>query len=128
MEGTILFVEDHLFSARLTIHLLEQRMSYHLWWVQTGLEAERVTKTMNPVLFLLDYRLPDCTGLQLADRLHALAGRETIPILLLSADLPDEDLEDQLHVRQISGMRKPFVSEELVKTISWLVQSHPSTR
>ncbi|HEU5378931.1 MAG TPA: response regulator [Ktedonobacteraceae bacterium] len=127
MGGTILFVEDHLFSAKLTIHLLEQRMSYHLWWVQTGLEAEQVTETMNPVLFLLDYRLPDCTGLQLADRLHALAGRETIPILLLSADLPDKDLEEQLHVRQIIGMRKPFVPEELVKIISLLVQAHTST-
>ncbi|TMC16578.1 MAG: response regulator [Chloroflexi bacterium] len=121
MTDTILLVEDSPFYGELLTAFLSRETSYHLWWVQTGHAALQVAEKIVPVLFLLDYRLPDIDGLTLSDRLHAIAGRETIPTLMLSSDLPDAELEARLATHNIVGLGKQSPLSTIRATLERLV-------
>lgn len=108
MAETILVVDDNAMYGALVVYFLTRDTPYHIRWVQTGKKALQANREMTFLLFILDYHLPDTTGLELADHLHQLAGRETIPTILLSAAYPSADLEAQLAIRHITGMSKPF--------------------
>src|SRR5260370_34669519 len=108
MAGTILVVDDNAMFGALVVRYLTRGTPYNGRWVQSGKKALEANREMAFVLFIFDYHLPDTTGIELADHLHQLAGRETIPTILLSAAYPSADLEAQLTIRTIAGMSKPF--------------------
>ena len=73
--------------------------------------------TITPALFLLDYQLPGMNGLELADHLRRREGGKHCPILLMSADLPQENgVLDHLRTLQ-----KPFDLEALLQLIAELL-------
>ena len=118
MAGTILVVDDNAVFGALVVHYLTRGTPYNVRWVQTGKKALEANREMAFVLFILDYHLPDTPGIELADHLHQLAGRETIPAILLSAAYPSADLEAQLTIRTIAGMSKPFDANLLIELIN----------
>jgi DNA-binding response OmpR family regulator len=122
MEKIILVVEDTPFYGTLLVYVLSHQALYQTRLVQTGRQALLLAREIIPLLFLLDYRLPDMTGLALFDQLHRGAGQEMVPALLLSADLPNRELEAQLSFRKIRGMSKPFKTDDLLLTIEQLVR------
>jgi CheY-like chemotaxis protein len=123
MEQSILVVEDTPFYGRLMVYLLSCQNLYQTQWANTGHQALLLAQQSVPLLFLLDYRLPDMTGIALYDRLHALVKRERVPALLLSADFPSREIEEQLTLRKISGMRKPFKAEEFLLSVERLIKN-----
>src|SRR5260370_33083950 len=114
-----------MFGA-LIVHFLTRDTQYNVRWVQTGKKALEANREMTFSLFILDYHLPDTTGLELADHLHQLAGRETIPTILLSAAYPSAELEAQLAIRNIAGMSKPFDADLLIQLINHTLAITPS--
>src|SRR5258708_33535143 len=107
MAGTILVVDDNAMYGALVVHYLTRGTPYNVRWVQTVKKALEANREMGFVLLSLDYHLPDTTGIELADHLHQLAGRETIPTILLYAPYPSSDPEAQLTIRTIASIRKP---------------------
>lgn len=122
MEQSILLVEDTPFYSRLIAYLLSQQGLYQSCWAQTGSQAVLFAEQRVRLLFLLDYRLPDMTGIVLYDQLHTLAKREMVLALLLSAEFPSRELEEQVARRNIGGMRKPFKADEFLLTVERLVK------
>ncbi len=118
MAGTILVVDDNAMFGALSVHVLTRGTPYNVRWVQTGKKALEANRETTFVLFILDYHLPDTTGLELADHLHQLPGRETIPTILLSAAYPCAELEAPLAIRNIAGMSKPFHPDLLLQLIN----------
>jgi CheY-like chemotaxis protein len=118
MAGTILIVDDNAMFGALIVHFLTRDTPYNVRWVKTGKKAFEANREMTFILFILDYHLPDTTGLELADHLHQLAGRKTIPTILLSAAYPSAELEAQLAIRHIAGMGKPFDADLLIQLIN----------
>ena len=110
---TILVVED---DERIGVFLAEaisQETAYHPLLVSDGFEALRVTRDIRPSLFLLDYRLPRMDGVELYDRLHAREELETIPAIVVSANLPLHELTK----RGLAGLKKPFDLDQLLETV-----------
>jgi DNA-binding response OmpR family regulator len=114
---TILVVEDDRDVGEFLDLALTQETPYHALLVADGFQALTVVRAIKPALLLLDYQLPRMTGIQLYDRLHATAGLERVPTILMSANLP----RHELHKRQIIGLIKPFELDELLRLIHELV-------
>lgn len=68
---------------------------------------------------LLDYHLPGMNGLELADWLRSREKLEHIPILLMSADTPQE-VSGKKHLRTL---QKPFELETLLQVVAELLVS-----
>ena len=55
--------------------------------MRNGRAAWHFTQHVKPQLFLLDYYLPDMSGIILYDRLHARKELEAVPALIIGASL-----------------------------------------
>lgn len=74
-------------------------------------------KTLTPALFILNYRLPHITGIDLYDRLHAQPDLAHVPAMMVSANLP----KDELVQRGIVGLEKPLDINDFVDAVKQLV-------
>jgi DNA-binding response OmpR family regulator len=74
---------------------------------------------VKPNLIVLDYLLPGINGLELSDRIRADKALQTIPVLMISAALPSQEVEQ----RGIIGLQKPFEIDELLHTTRDLITS-----
>lgn len=116
---TILVVEDERAIAELVGLVLSQETAYQTTCVSDGKEALSLAREVTPVLFLLDYQLPSMTGIQLYDQLHSNKDLETIPAIMMSANLPMPELEK----RQIVPLAKPFDLDELLSLVDRVLES-----
>ena len=82
-------------------------------WVPDGFEALRAIREDKPDLLILDYQLPRMNGIDLYDKIHVLPGFEHIPVIIVSVQLPQREIEK----RTLVGISKPFELGELFDTL-----------
>ena len=82
-RDTVLLIDDHRDTNRLTVELLELD-GFEVLAVSSGADALLVCADMSPCLILLDLGLPDMSGIELAQRLRELPTCSRTPLLALS--------------------------------------------
>lgn len=82
----VLYVEDHPVNVLLMSAIFERRPGLQLVTATTGEQALCIATGMNPVLLLLDLRLPDCHGRHLLALLRQVAGCQQAPAVAVTAD------------------------------------------
>jgi len=87
---TILVVEDNELDMKLWNELLEGQ-GYNLIKTALGLEAVAIARDDRPDLILLDIRLPDVSGFDVARRIKADEVTRSIPIIAVTAFARRED-------------------------------------
>ncbi len=110
---TILIVEDDEAIGELLRLSISGETRYLPLVVRSGSEALDVIGAHRPSLLVLDYRLPEMTGLELYDRLHTMAKGEAIPTIITSAG----DIRRELAGRNVAILNKPFDIDELLRLI-----------
>jgi CheY-like chemotaxis protein len=129
MNTSILLVEDDAENIEMFNLLFASETSYLTWSLASPVEVlHRLdeVKMLKPALFLLDYRLPDMTAIDLYDRLHQTEGLEEIPALIITACSP-EVVQEQIKHRNIRICFKPFDVDELLATIELTIKEKPQT-
>lgn len=84
MNGTILLVEDNPLNLELAQEVLEAK-GFTVLAATTGREALRLATEARPDLVLLDIRLPDLDGLEVARRLKQDPGTRGLTLVALTA-------------------------------------------
>ncbi|MBA2394027.1 MAG: response regulator [Ktedonobacteraceae bacterium] len=115
---TILMVEDDADIGAIFLHLLVDETPYETVLVTDPLEALEVIKVITPVLFIFNYRLPHMSGLDLYDHFHAQPDLAHIPAVMISANLPKEELAK----RGIMGLDKPTDIDDFIEAIKQLIR------
>ncbi|MBV9690708.1 MAG: response regulator [Ktedonobacteraceae bacterium] len=114
---TILVVEDDADIADILLCTFEET-PYKVIVVGDGSQALKIVATIKPHLFLLDYYLPAMNGLQLYDQLHSIKGLEDIPTIIMSANLP----ENKIQQRKITYLKKPFELNDILQMVTTLLK------
>ena len=114
---TILIVEDNMVLGRLLQEALLECIHCQVCLVTTAEIAIKGLQTMTPVLFIVDYLLPQMNGLQLCDHLQSCAETEHIPVILISTTFPP----DMYLRKQIKYARKPFDLEAFLQLVAELL-------
>ena len=110
---TILLVEDDVYIGEVLVQAISQETPFIAILVQSGDEALNTVKGIKPNLFILDYQLPHMNGIELYDELHTNIELAQVPALMISAQLPTQELRK----RNIKGMNKPLDLDEFLQTI-----------
>ena len=116
---TILVVDDSTFIRHMLDKMMDSKTPYQPVLAATSAEALEIVGIIKPHLFLFDYQLPDISGLELYDRLHAKKALKHIPAIIMSSKLPRQEIEK----RNILGVEKPFHLNILFHMIESVVQS-----
>lgn len=111
-SSTLLIVEDDLDVAdMLTTYFRAQ--GYEVLTVNWGEDALKVCQTRNPDLIILDIRLPDIDGYEVARRLRGNRRTDDIPIIFLTEKRNRSDRLQGLQLGADDYITKPFDFQEL---------------
>jgi DNA-binding NtrC family response regulator len=115
--NTIVLVEDDEDIRELLLRTITMETEYEVVAMRSdGEMIERLpeVRALKPVLFLLDYRLPTMTGLDLYDLLHTQRDLESVPAIIMTAFRFKKDVVRKLHERDVTMLEKPFDLEDFL--------------
>lgn len=114
----ILVVDDE-FNIVDVIKSYLENCGYIVLVAYNGVKAIEIFEKENPSLIILDLMLPDING---QDVCKTIRKRSSIPILMLTARVQEEDLLKGLDVGADDYMTKPFSPKELVARVGALLR------
>ncbi|MER2513986.1 MAG: phosphate regulon transcriptional regulator PhoB [Nitrosomonas ureae] len=116
MAVTILIVEDELAIQEL-IALNLKKAGHMVLCAGDATHAKLLINNVLPDLVLLDWMLPDITGLEFARSLRREERTKTIPIIMLTARIQENDKIAGLEAGADDYITKPFSPRELLARI-----------
>ena len=112
MKNTILIVEDETaIREMLTFSLMQT--GYIVLQAKTALEALKILDDVTPDLSIIDWGLPQMSGLELVERIRDNEVIADMPILMLTARAQEEDKVKGLETGVDDYMTKPVSIKEL---------------
>ncbi|MEV6594408.1 response regulator [Streptomyces acidicola] len=112
----VLLVEDHRVVAEGLWALLDEYDDLTVvGWADSVAEAVPMTEQLDPEVALIDYRLPDGTGAEAADRIRALD--PTVAVVFLSADTSDAALLAAVEAGASGYLLKSAGGDEIASAI-----------
>jgi len=114
----ILVVDDEVEEAR-TLEQFLWRQGFDVKRAKNGREALDALETLEPVLLVLDWEMPEMDGLSLIQELRSREETRDLPILLTSASQmmsPEKSPAD-------SFLAKPYDSVDLIRMVDRLLSS-----
>ena len=116
MPNSVLIVEDEDPILELIAVNLEHA-GQEPWRARSVAEAEKLIQAALPDVVLLDWMLPDGSGLAFARKLRADRRTKSIPIVMLTARAGEQDKVAGLEAGADDYITKPFSPRELVARI-----------
>ena len=108
----ILIVEDDLDVAEM-VNSYFQKQGYEVFTVNWGEDGVRACQTNHPDLVILDIRLPDIDGYEVARRLRGDRRTSNVPIIFLTEKRERNDKLQGLELGADDYITKPFDIQEL---------------
>ncbi len=121
MPATILIVEDEPAIAEL-VSLHCKHAGYAVQVAHAVLDARDLVDETLPDLVVLDWMLPDKSGIDFARELRKDDRTKDLPILMLTARAAEDDKVRGLEVGADDYVTKPFSPKELVARIKALLR------
>jgi len=120
-KNTILVVEDEPAIMEL-ISFTVKAAGWHVEPAVNAAQAWEALKSRSPNLILLDWMLPDQSGLQLLARIRSDFNFRKLPIIMLTAKSMEEDKVMGLEKGADDYVTKPFSPKELTARIGALLK------
>ena len=113
-SSSILIVEDDENIGEFLQQAIDEYTPYQPTVVHDGFDALETAVQIKPCLLLLDYKLPGLNGLEIYDHLQSMEETRGVPIIMMSAALPVEELQ----YRGIYQLRKPMDIGNVIRMIT----------
>ncbi|MER1967515.1 phosphate regulon transcriptional regulator PhoB [Castellaniella sp. GW247-6E4] len=121
MQTTILVIEDEpSIQALIAVNL--ELAGYEVLRALDARQADMHIREALPDLILLDWMLPNTSGLRLARDLRANERTRAIPLIMLTAKGAEQDKIDGLEAGADDYITKPFSPRELLARIKALLR------
>jgi two-component system phosphate regulon response regulator PhoB len=117
----ILVVEDEPAIMELVIFTLKSA-GWQPVMAESSSAAMHVLERMLPDVILLDWMLPDESGIQFLKRLRADRDRKHLPVIMLTARSGEDDRVTGLDKGADDYITKPFSTKELIARINALLR------
>jgi signal transduction histidine kinase len=117
----VLYVEDMVANIRLVEAILERRPDVTLIPAMLGHLAIDLAREHRPDLVLLDLHLPDMDGHDVMSRLRADDRTKDIPVVVLSADATERQLQRLLDAGATAYLTKPIAVAEFLHVVDELL-------
>ena len=126
----VLMAEDVDQNAEILADLLELE-DIHCAWAKNGEDAEMMFSKSEPGFYsaiLMDVRMPVMDGLEATRAIRALdrPDAKTIPIIAMTANVFDEDVERSFEAGMDAHLSKPVEPDKLYETMARLIMEQSS--
>ncbi len=127
MNGKIFIIEDETSIIQLVQHNLEKD-GFIVSSAINGNEGLKDLKKFEPNLLLLDWMLPDLSGIEICKSIRKDKSFKNLPVIMLTAKGEEEDKIKGLDSGADDYLTKPFSYNELLARIKAILRrSNPKT-
>ncbi len=124
---SVLVVEDESAQREVLAYNLEAE-GFRVQQADNGEEALLIVSEETPDLIVLDWMLPNVSGIEVCRRLKSRAETRNVPIIMLSARSEETDLVRGLETGADDYMVKPYsVAELMARVRTQLRRTRPSS-
>ena len=121
MSATILLVDDEPAQLELLRYNLE-KAGFTTAQADNGRAAIELIEEIDPDLVVLDWMMPEASGIDVCRELRARSGTRLLPIIMLSARGEEGDRALGLDTGADDYITKPFSPRELVSRVKALLR------
>ncbi|MCK5360587.1 MAG: response regulator, partial [Gammaproteobacteria bacterium] len=114
---TILYIEDDRVNIKLVEAILGELEGIELKTATEGGPGYNLAVKLHPDLILLDSQLPDISGYDVLNKLKSHPDTRTIPVIIISADATEKQIEKLKSAGAYAYLTKPFNINELLQTV-----------
>ena len=122
----ILIIDDEIHIVELLKFNLENN-GYKVDYSYDGFDGYLKTKEFQPDLILLDWMLPNISGIDLLKKIRSDETLEQIPVIMLTAKNMEEDKLEGLEDGADDYITKPFGIKELLARINSVLRRYNMT-
>lgn len=122
----ILLIEDNLSNVRLIEEIVRTMPQTSLISAMQGRLGFDIARRKAPSVILLDMNLPDVHGLELLAQIRAEKSLLNVPVVVLSADATDRQIQRAMEEGANSYLTKPFNVRKFIATLNEHLDRRPS--
>ncbi len=126
-KGTILVADDNPSILNIVKTILEET-GYGVRTADNGLEVISRLEEQKPDLIILDIMMPHMDGLEVLTRLKGTAETSSIPVILLTAKVQQEDTLRGYKLGADYYIPKPLTSAHLINVTNFLINKKTQTQ
>ena len=124
MSALVLIVEDEPAQVEVLRYNLEKN-GYRTSVAHVGEEALMLAEEEEPDLVILDWMLPDISGIEICRRLKSQPKTRSLPVIMLTARGEEDDRIRGLESGADDYVVKPYSPAEMMARTALLRRSHP---
>jgi PAS domain S-box-containing protein len=117
------YIEDNEVNAEVMRGVLAQRPQIELSVSATAAEGLKSVRERSPDLVLLDMHLPDMDGMEVLTRLRSDPHTADVPVVVVSADALQDQIEAALHAGAQRYLTKPVDVREVLSIVDELLSA-----
>jgi two-component system chemotaxis response regulator CheY len=126
MPIRVLLVEDSPAMRSFVGSVLESDGNYLVDEVKDGFDALRLLPRTDYDLVITDINMPDINGLELIRAIRQHARHAVTPLIVITTNDRERDLERALKLGATAVLTKPFLAEDLLRTAAAARASRPA--
>ena len=116
----IIIVEDDPETAKMFAEMV-RLLGYQGQIAESGIVAIEMIARENPKAVLLDWILPDISGIEVMQKLNKDARLAIIPIILITAKLHADEIEEGVRMGASAYLTKPVDFKDLENALNTLI-------
>ena len=121
-DKSVMVVEDDRDMARVIGDILSD--AYGIIYASNGRQAlEKIDSGASPTIIVSDVIMPEMDGIALTRALKSNLATSHIPVILLSAEVPDTLMQESLEGGADAYLEKPFSPKKLRSTVDNLIEN-----
>ena len=119
----ILVTDDHIVVRKGLVAMLETEPEIQIVGeASNGAEAVKMAQELLPDVVLMDLVMPVMDGIEAIQRIRKTHSKETLPILLFTADSSEEETNTEVFADINGIIAKPVIYEKLVDTLGRVIK------
>lgn len=123
MNTKVLVIDDEMHIVELLKFNLEIS-NYEVYYSYDGFDGFLKAKEVNPHLILLDWMLPNISGIDVLKKIRSDETLQNTPVIMLTAKNMENDKVEGLEIGADDYITKPFSVKELLARISSVMRRY----
>jgi two-component system chemotaxis response regulator CheY len=121
---TILIADDSLVMRSLLISAIESIGEFRIIEAASGFEALRLLPREKVDIILTDINMPDINGLEMISYLRANPNYESIPVIIISTEGSQKDIDKGKLLGANEYVVKPFTQDKIQELLMKYLNQH----